>query len=51
MRKLRAVAIFLAVVCTDARAQRETVVEVDAAHPASYEIPRTIYGTFLEPIG
>ena len=26
-------------------------ISVDAAQPASYEIPRTIFGTFLEPIG
>ena len=26
-------------------------IEIDAANPAAYKIPRTIYGTFLEPIG
>ncbi len=26
-------------------------IEIDAAKPAGYQIPRTIYGTFLEPIG
>src|SRR6476646_5131307 len=26
-------------------------VEVDPSKPASYKIPRTIFGTFLEPIG
>ena len=26
-------------------------IEIDAAKPAAYRIPRTIYGTFLEPIG
>ncbi len=50
MRKL-IFTIVLALGCVPARAQQETVIEIDAARPASYEIPRTIYGTFLEPIG
>ncbi len=29
----------------------DATIEVNAAKPASYKIPRTIYGTFLEPIG
>lgn len=29
----------------------QTAIDIDAAKPASYKIPRTIYGTFLEPIG
>src|SRR5204863_6829721 len=29
----------------------DALIEIDAAQPASYKIPRTIYGTFLEPIG
>jgi alpha-L-arabinofuranosidase len=29
----------------------DALIEIDAARPAAYKIPRTIYGTFLEPIG
>ena len=29
----------------------KVTIEVDAGKPASYRIPRTIYGSFLEPIG
>ena len=29
----------------------DALIEIDAAKPAAYKIPRTIYGTFLEPIG
>ncbi|MCL6505548.1 MAG: hypothetical protein K6T59_00840 [Bryobacteraceae bacterium] len=29
----------------------EAVIEIDAARRAEYRIPRTIFGTFLEPIG
>src|SRR2546423_14199350 len=29
----------------------DALIEIDAARPAGYKIPRTIYGTFLEPIG
>ncbi len=29
----------------------EATIEIDASHPAPYRIPRTIFGTFLEPIG
>ena len=27
------------------------MIDIDATRPAAYKIPRTIYGTFLEPIG
>lgn len=30
---------------------QDVVVEVNAARVANYKVPRTIYGTFLEPIG
>jgi len=29
----------------------EATITIDASKPASYKIPRTIFGTFLEPIG
>ena len=29
----------------------DATIEVDAARKAAYRIPRTVYGTFLEPIG
>jgi alpha-L-arabinofuranosidase len=32
-------------------AHTDAVVEIDASRPAPYQIPRTIFGTFLEPIG
>ena len=32
-------------------AGQEVSISIDAAKPAPYRIPRTIYGTFLEPIG
>ncbi len=32
-------------------AQTETVIRVDASRAAAYKIPRTIFGSFLEPIG
>lgn len=44
-------AVLLACCAGSARAQRETVIEIDAGRPATYQIPRTIFGTFLEPIG
>jgi alpha-L-arabinofuranosidase len=40
-------ALALALPCLAADAS----IEIDAARPGSYKIPRTIYGTFLEPIG
>jgi alpha-L-arabinofuranosidase len=30
---------------------RETTIHIDATKPASYQIPRSIFGAFLEPIG
>lgn len=42
-----AMAAAAAAVCLMAQA----TIEIDAAKPASYQIPRSIYGTFLEPIG
>lgn len=47
--KLRAATVALAAVFM-ASAQ-EAVIRVNAAHAAAYRIPRTIFGTFLEPIG
>jgi hypothetical protein len=29
----------------------DAVIQIDAAKPAGYTIPRTVYGSFLEPIG
>jgi len=28
-----------------------STIEIDASRPAAYPIPRTIFGSFLEPIG
>ncbi|MGA2116317.1 MAG: alpha-L-arabinofuranosidase C-terminal domain-containing protein [Bryobacteraceae bacterium] len=48
---MRKSTIFLCVLgCAAAWCQTETVVEIDAAK-VQHAIPRTIYGTFLEPIG
>ncbi|MGI8991221.1 MAG: alpha-L-arabinofuranosidase C-terminal domain-containing protein [Bryobacteraceae bacterium] len=44
--KISIVAIGLAVTL-----HAQTTIEVDASKPAAYQIPRAIYGTFLEPIG
>src|SRR6266480_2066955 len=33
------------------KAAEEAIIAVDASKPANYTIPRTIFGTFLEPIG
>ena len=30
---------------------QDVVIQVDASKTAGYKIPRTIFGTFLEPIG
>ncbi|MGB7134920.1 MAG: alpha-L-arabinofuranosidase C-terminal domain-containing protein [Acidobacteriaceae bacterium] len=38
-------------ITVDAPIPRVAAIHVDAAHPAGPEIPRTIFGTFLEPIG
>ena len=53
---MRQLVFFVAAVCgaqtTFVRERRaDAVIEIDAAKPAPYKIPRTIYGTFLEPIG
>ena len=37
--------------CLPAAALAQTKIEVDAGQPAAYTIPRTIFGSFLEPIG
>src|SRR6266702_3231284 len=29
----------------------KATIEIDASKPSSYKIPRTIFGSFLEPIG
>jgi alpha-N-arabinofuranosidase len=50
MRRIVLLAL-VALVCAPLRAQHDAVIEIDAAKTASYQIPRTIYGTFLEPIG
>lgn len=58
MRKLRLVFIVV-ILCAAVWAQgnfvrtesNDAVIEIDAGRPAGYKIPRTIYGTFLEPIG
>jgi alpha-N-arabinofuranosidase len=47
---LRPALLFVAAIASVASAQ-DVVVEVNAAKAASYKVPRTIYGTFLEPIG
>src|SRR5262245_51828123 len=41
----------LAIVFAGSLRATDTLIEIDAAHPAAYRIPRTIYGSFLEPIG
>ena len=41
----------LAIVFAGSLRATDTLIEIDAARPAAYKIPRTIYGTFLEPIG
>ena len=37
--------------CLPVAALAQTKVEIDASRPAAYTIPRTIFGSFLEPIG
>ncbi|MGC2638531.1 MAG: hypothetical protein WA294_15210 [Acidobacteriaceae bacterium] len=54
-----AMAVAVAAICTTVAGQitvdqpipRVATIHVDAAHSAGAEIPRTIFGTFLEPIG
>ena len=48
MRK--SVSFLCALACAAAWGQSEAVIEIDAAK-VQHSIPRTIYGTFLEPIG
>ena len=48
--------VLLLVLAADAQtfirqARPDALIEINAAKPADYRIPRTIYGTFLEPIG
>ena len=46
MRRTLLLALFAAAACA-----ADTTIEIDASRKASYRIPRTIFGTFLEPIG
>ncbi|MEK7753037.1 MAG: hypothetical protein AAB654_14030 [Acidobacteriota bacterium] len=39
------------VLCAAGAYAADATIEIDAARKASYKIPRTIFGTFLEPIG
>ncbi|MDP2998866.1 MAG: hypothetical protein Q8N47_15370, partial [Bryobacterales bacterium] len=39
------------VLCAAGAYAADAMIEIDAARKASYKIPRTIFGTFLEPIG
>jgi alpha-N-arabinofuranosidase len=39
------------VLCAAGLYAADATIEIDAARKASYKIPRTIFGTFLEPIG
>jgi len=55
-RLLYALPLFLAVsglaqITVTQPVPAKVTVDVDAAQVASYRIPRTIYGSFLEPIG
>src|ERR1700730_2969118 len=42
---------FLCALACAATLHSQTTIDIDARKPAGYKIPRTIYGTFLEPIG
>jgi alpha-N-arabinofuranosidase len=42
---------FLAIAFAGSLSAADALIEIDAARPAAYKIPPTIYGTFLEPIG
>src|ERR1035437_3223161 len=46
--KRNLIAIAAVTLCACAQ---DAIVEIDAGKTAGYQIPRTIYGTFLEPIG
>ena len=52
---LRHAYVLALVLCTCAFAQSqpaaETIVQIDVSKTANYSIPRSIFGTFLEPIG
>ena len=43
--------VVLAAAAAAACLMAQATIEIDAAKPDSYQIPRSIYGTFLEPIG
>jgi alpha-N-arabinofuranosidase len=43
--------IWVLLAAAAAATQPEAAISVDAGKPAAYRVPRTIYGTFLEPIG
>jgi alpha-N-arabinofuranosidase len=43
--------MLLAIAFAGSLGAADALIEIDAARPAAYKIPRTIYGTFLEPIG
>ncbi len=45
-RNLIAIALCAWCVCA-----QDTIIQIDASKPAAFKIPRTIFGTFLEPIG
>jgi alpha-L-arabinofuranosidase len=44
-------AVLLAVAAFAQSQSAETIIRVDASKTANYTVPRTIFGTFLEPIG
>ena len=44
-------ALLLAVAAFAQNLSAETIIRVDASKTANYTVPRTIFGTFLEPIG
>src|SRR3954447_22650576 len=46
-----ALRMLLAIAFAGSLGASDALIEIDASRPASYKIPRTIYGTFLEPIG
>src|SRR5512147_3195089 len=51
MRTLLLCAVLAAACPLGRAASSDAVIEIDASKTAGYKIPRTIYGTFLEPIG
>src|SRR3954463_15048933 len=46
-----ALRMLLAIAFAGSLGASDALIEIDASRPASYKIPRSIYGTFLEPIG